>query len=116
VLALLPSFLQAMPGMAHGTRHFFILLGLGMAMVFGAMVARRKVPLLAGASAMVLCTLIKAVELAWQESVLWPVLVFFFGCVVLGAGVLFEQRMNQAFRKAMDRAKAEAKMFWVSWE
>ncbi|MCY3021057.1 MAG: hypothetical protein NTW87_18740, partial [Planctomycetota bacterium] len=115
IMALGPSFIQALSDTREGTYHFLALLGLGLAILFGAMLSRRKVPLLAGAGAMVLSTLIKAVEWAHHKDVLWPLIGIIFGFLVLGVGMLFESRMNQAFRKAVDRAKAEARMFWVSW-
>jgi hypothetical protein len=115
-LAVAPSFIQALPLTPAGTQHFFILLGLGLAMVLGAMLWRRRIPLLAGSGAVIMGLLVKAVQLAHNKAVLWPVVGIALGSAVVALGMLFEQRMNQAFRKAVDRARAEAKMFWVSWE
>jgi len=115
-LALLPSFVQAVPQTPKGAWHFLLLVGVSLIILFGAMFARRKVPLLAGAGALILSILIKAVQWAHQREVIWPVAGIAFGLVVLAVAMLFEQRMNQAFRKAVDKARAEARMFWVSWE
>jgi hypothetical protein len=116
LLALLPSFIQAMPHTPDATWHFLALVGLSLGVVVGAMFARRKVPLLAGSSALVLGTVVKAAQWAQHREALLPVLGFALGFGVLAVAALVEQRMNQAFRKAVDRARAEAHMFWVSWQ
>ncbi|MCZ7647358.1 MAG: hypothetical protein M5U26_19220 [Planctomycetota bacterium] len=115
VLATLPSFLQAVPYGNAALPHFFMLLGLGLALVMGAMWTRRKIPLLVGSSAMLLLTLVKALQWAAHRDVVLPVVGVAIGFAVLAVGCLFESRMNRAIREAVDRARAEARMFWVSW-
>ncbi|MCK6471002.1 MAG: hypothetical protein L6R28_04580 [Planctomycetes bacterium] len=119
LLALAPSFLQAMPyepGLSSSTYHYFALVVLGFALVGGAMVARRKVPLLAGSGAILLGTLVKAVQWIADKSVALPVAGIVIGFFVLMVGCFFESRMNAALKLAVDRAKAEAKLFWISWQ
>ena len=118
-LAVLPSFLQALPNNTatdpSALIHFYGLWAIGLALVLGAMWSKRKIPLLFGSLALVLGTMVKAVQWAAERQVMLPVLGILFGFVVLGLGCLFETRMNRAIRDALDKARAEAKLFWVSW-
>ncbi|HEY3321475.1 MAG TPA: hypothetical protein VGP72_13470 [Planctomycetota bacterium] len=116
VLGLAPSFIQGLPDTTVGLQHALLLLGLGLAVVFGAMLARRRIPLLAGSSAVIAGMLCKAVQWAHHKEITLPVLGILLGCGVLALGMLFESRVNKAFKQAVDRAKAEAKMFWMKWE
>lgn len=119
LLALAPSFLQALPyepGLSGSVYHYFLLVVLGFALVAGAMVARRKVPLLAGSGAILLGTLVKAVQWIAYKNVALPVAGIVIGFFVLMVGCFFESRMNAALKLAVDRAKAEAKLFWISWQ
>ena len=115
-LALVPSFLQMLPFTTAALGHYFVLLAVGLALVGGAMLAHRKVPLLAGSMAVLLGTFVKTSQWAAHQEVFLPVLGIGVGFAVLALGCLFESRMNRALREAMDRARAEARMFWVSWE
>jgi hypothetical protein len=114
-LAVLPSLFQALPNDPNALWHYFGLLSIGLALVLGAMWSRRKIPLLFGSGTMVLGTLVKAVQWAAEREVVWPVFGIAFGFVVLAMGSLFETRMNRAIREAVDRARAEARLFWVTW-
>lgn len=114
--ALLPSFIQALPATDSALGHFCALLISGLALVGGAMLTQRKVPLLAGSSSILLLTLIKTAQWAAQREVIMPVAGIAVGFAVLAVGCLFESRMNQALRATVDRVRAEARMFWVSWE
>lgn len=116
MLALGPSFIQSLPGCEHSALHFFVLLGVSLAIVMGAMLSRRKIPLLFGSSICVLTTLIQGIYWAQHQKVLLPVAGIMIGFGVLLLASLFESRMNHVFRQAMDRARAEARMFWVSWQ
>jgi hypothetical protein len=69
-----------------------------------------------GSITFVLSTLIQAIDWARGHHVLLPVAGIAIGFAVLMLGSLFESRMNQVFRQALDRARAEARMFWVSWQ
>ena len=89
---------------------------MGLAMVAVAMAVRRKIPLLACSSVVVLLTAIKAAQWASHKEVFFPLLGIALGFAVLAVGCLFESRMNRTLRAAVDRARAEARMFWVSWE
>ena len=116
VLALAPSFLQALAYDRAALGHYYMLVGLGLALVAVAMLARRKVPLLTGSGAVLLLTAIKTAQWAAHKEAIGPVLGIGFGFAVLAVGCLFESRMNRTLRAAVDRARAEARMFWVSWE
>jgi len=96
--------------------HALILLATGFALVLGAMATRRKIPLLSGSAAIVLVTLMKTVQWASHREFFAPLLGIGIGFLILGAGSALEAHMNRLIRRAVDRAKAEAQMFWVSWE
>ena len=115
-LALLPSFIQALPYQSMALNHYFALLIIGFAMIIGAMLARRKIPLLSGSSAIVILTTIKAFQWTAQREKLMPLLGIALGFLVLAIGSVFEAHMNRVIMKAVDRAKEEARLFWVSWQ
>jgi hypothetical protein len=116
LLAVMPSFLQALPCTPEGMWHYGALVVLSLPVLLGALATRRKAPLLIAGVTLIAGTLIKSLQWAHRLEVLMPVVGIATGLLVLGIGVLFESRMNVAFRKAVDKAKAEARMFWVSWE
>jgi hypothetical protein len=111
-----PSLVQALPHSDAAAWHYGWLVALSLGLVGGAMYARRKVPLLVGSAALILGTLVKAVEWAFYHEVLLPVLGIGVGFVILAAGCLFESRMNRVFRAAVDKARVEARMFWEAWK
>ncbi len=115
-LTVIPSFIQELPNNAEGTHHFFAMLGLSIAMVFGAMLSRRKIPLLGGSAGVVVGTIIKCAQWAHHHDGVGPLLGILVGLILVAGSTLLESRMNQAFRKVVDRARAEARMFWVSWQ
>jgi len=115
-LTVIPSFIQELPNNAEGTHHFFAMLGLSIAMVFGAMLSRRKIPLLGGSAGVVVGTIIKCAQWAHHHDGVGPLLGILVGLLLVAGSTLLESRMNQAFRKVVDRARAEARMFWVSWQ
>ena len=115
-LTLVPSFLQELPISREGTEHFFALLAVAIALVFGALLSRRKIPLLAGSAGLIIGTIVKAVQWAHHRDGIVPLMGVLVGFALVGVSTLLESRMNQAFRKAVDRARAEARMFWVSWQ
>lgn len=114
VLAVGPSFVQAIDH-DRGTGHFFALLAIALTVVFGAMMSRRKIPLMIGTAALITSTIIKAAQWAHHREGLLPLLGIALGFTLVAVSTLFESRMNQAFHKVVDRARAEARMFWVSW-
>jgi len=114
--ALVPSFAQALAYSPEALLHYLVLVLAGLVLVGGAMLTRRKIPLLGGSAAVLLGTLVKAVQWAAHREVIFPVLGLFIGFAVLAVGCLFESRMNRAIRETVDRVRAEARMFWVSWE
>jgi len=113
--ALIPSFIQAMPYEPAALWHAAALLAAGFAMVMGAMFARRKIPLLAGSGAMLLLTLVKTLQWAAHRELFLPLVGITIGFGILAMGSVFEARMNRLIRETLGRAKAEARMFWVSW-
>lgn len=119
LLALAPSLIQSLPyepGMGAPMYHYLALVLLGFALVAGAMVARRKVPLLAGSGGILLGTLVKAIQWIAHKDPSLPLIGIVIGFFVLVVGCFFESRMNAALKLAVDRAKAEAKLFWISWQ
>jgi hypothetical protein len=115
--ALLPSFIQAMAYNTAALYHSLAVIGIGMAMVLGAMAVRRKIPLLSATGIMLLLTIVKAVQwAAHREEIMLPLVGVFIGFGIVALGTLFEARMNKALRNAVDVAKAEARMFWISWQ
>lgn len=115
-LLLLPSFGLAMPYTQEALWHFAGLVTFALLLVGGAMWARVKVPLLSASAALLLCTLVKTTQWAAHREALLPIVGIGVGFGVLAVGCLFESRMNRALRTAADQVRAQAKMFWVSWE
>ncbi|HYF50526.1 MAG TPA: hypothetical protein VEJ63_14035 [Planctomycetota bacterium] len=115
--ALIPSFIQALPYDKSALYHALLVFLVGMGLVLGAMATRRKVPLLSATGTILLLTLVKAIQwAAHREEILLPFVGIVIGFGVVALGTLFEARMNRAIRGAVDRAKAEARMFWMSWQ
>ena len=115
--ALIPSFVQAVPYEPGALYHVLLLFLTGMALVLGAMATRRKIPLLSASGTILLLTIVKAIQWAsLRQELLLPFIGIIVGFGVLGLGTLFEARMNRAIRNAVDLAKAEARMFWISWQ
>ncbi|MCW8132887.1 MAG: hypothetical protein KIS92_21245, partial [Planctomycetota bacterium] len=114
--ALAPSFAQTLAYTPEALAHYYALVLVGLTLVGGAMFARRKIPLLSGSAAVLLGTLVKTAQWAAHREVIYPVLGIGIGFAVLAVGCLFESRMNRAIRQTVDRVRAEARMFWVSWE
>jgi len=88
----------------------------GFALVLGAMIARRKIPLLVGSSTMLLGTLIKATQWIIHRELTMPLVGILMGFFVLAVASLFESRMNRLVGQAVDKAKSEARHFWMSWD
>jgi len=114
-LALLPSFIQGLPWNANDLWHVLTLAVIGFAMVFTALATRRKVPLLSASGTILICLLVHAIHLAMHRQMMLPVGGLIAGFSVLAVASLFESRMNANLRSAVDRARAEARMFWTSW-
>ncbi|MBI3830625.1 MAG: hypothetical protein HY291_13980 [Planctomycetes bacterium] len=114
--ALLPPLIQALPFSDEALVHYYVLVLAGLAMVAGAMLTRRKIPLLGGSAAVLLGTLVKTAQWAAHRQVFMPVLGMGIGLAVVAVGCLFESRMNRTIRQTVDRVRAEARMFWMSWE
>jgi hypothetical protein len=115
--ALIPSFIHALPYDTSALYHALLLFLLGMGLVLGAMITRRKIPLLSATGTILLLTTVKAIQwAAHRQEVLLPFIGIVIGFGVVALGTLFEARMNRAIRTAVDRAKAEARMFWMSWQ
>jgi hypothetical protein len=112
--AVVPSFWQSLDHL-KGTGHYFALLFIALAVIFGAMMTRRKIPLMVGTAVLIIGTIIKAAQWAHHREGLLPLLGILIGFVLVAVSTLFESRMNRAFRNVVDRARAEARMFWVSW-
>jgi hypothetical protein len=115
-VATLPSLCQAIAYTPEGALHALLLLLIGLSVIGGAMLTRRKIPLLCGCSAILAVLIIKGAQWAAHREMIMPLLGIMIGMGVLALGMFFEARMNRSIRLAVDRARAEAQMFWVSWE